>query len=256
MKKSTAVAAIAAFFGIAAIAAAAGMFNQVRPWLFDPANTQLVQSGWLSGIGCPTNGRISTDGSTTTPYTDPACPTGDPRDRSNQGLLLVKTGPTANFAAAGAELKTVKGMTVTELGYDIRKPGVSADPRGSHCGAGAPRFDITTKNGQSFFLGCNSPPAPVQQPGNGWLRLRWGGTTPLMAFNATTGALVNIGTLEIKSIDIVFDEGQDAGPDNFGLAVLDNIDVNGKLVGQGAGPKSSGNGEDDNDDHKRHSKDD
>jgi hypothetical protein len=35
----------------------------------------------------------------------------------------------------------------------------------------------------------------------------------------------------VKSISIVFDEGQDTGPDNFGLAVLDNIDVNGTLVG-------------------------
>jgi len=37
------------------------------------------------------------------------------------------------------------------------------------------------------------------------------------------------------TISIVFDEGQDASgaPDTFGLAVLDNIDVNGTLVGRG-----------------------
>jgi len=29
------------------------------------------------------------------------------------------------------------------------------------------------------------------------------------------------------------DEGADTGPDNFGVAILDNIDVNGTLVGQG-----------------------
>jgi hypothetical protein len=35
-------------------------------------------------------------------------------------------------------------------------------------------------------------------------------------------------------LTIVFDEGQDTGgPDFFGLAVLDNIDVNGVLVGKG-----------------------
>jgi hypothetical protein len=63
------------------------------------------------------------------------------------------------------------------------------------------------------------------------MRLRWG--TPLQAFN-TAGALVNVaGT--VKSIEIIFDEGQDAsgGPDQFGAAVLDNIDVNGVLVGRG-----------------------
>jgi hypothetical protein len=42
----------------------------------------------------------------------------------------------------------------------------------------------------------------------------------------------------VKSIQIVFDEGQDASGalDQFGLAVLDNIDVNGMLVGRGNGP--------------------
>jgi hypothetical protein len=40
-----------------------------------------------------------------------------------------------------------------------------------------------------------------------------------------------------SSIAIIFDEGQDisGGPDEFGLAVLDNIDVNGTLAGRGPG---------------------
>ena len=49
-----------------------------------------------------------------------------------------------------------------------------------------------------------------------------------------TGACIITG-LAVTSIDIVFDEGQDsllAGPDQFGVAILDNIDVNGVLVGQ------------------------
>jgi len=39
----------------------------------------------------------------------------------------------------------------------------------------------------------------------------------------------------ITSITIIFDEGTDTGPDNFGLAVLDNVDVNATLVGKGPG---------------------
>src|SRR2546428_837120 len=84
------------------------------PW-FDPAHTHLVQSGWLEGIGCPTGAKVF-DGSSTSTYTDPACPTGDSRDKVNEGLLLVKTGPTPNVASAGAVLKDVKGTTLTELG--------------------------------------------------------------------------------------------------------------------------------------------
>jgi hypothetical protein len=235
-KRITAVSAIAAFFVVAAGAFAWGNSLRAKPFIFDPGDTELVQSGWIDGIGCPTDASTY-DGTSNTPYTDPACPTGDRRDDSNEGLLLAKTGPTANFASAGVRLRHVSG-TLTELGYDIRKPGVSVDPRGSHCGAGAPRFNITAENGTTYFLGCNSPPAPVQTPGNGWLRLRWGGATPLLAFNATTGALENISAVQVERLSIVFDEGQDVGPDNFGLAVLDNIDVNGTLVGQGPGPKS------------------
>ena len=191
------------------------------------------QSSWLSGIGCPTNGFLAMPNSSftgvsgTMPFTDSACLVGDPKDQRNQGLLLVKTGPTENFAAATAELINVKGMIVNELGYDIRKSGASgASPLGSHCGAGAPRFDIVTSDGNIHFIGCNSPPGAVRAFSKGWVRLRWDTATafpPVMP-----GQTVN-------RIVLVFDEGQDAsgGPDQFGAAILDNIDVNGFLVGRG-----------------------
>jgi hypothetical protein len=232
MRKRIGLVAAGLFLGGAAVAfGAANVFRSATPTEFDPAHTQLVQAAWLAGVGCPT-AATTFDGTSTSTYTDPACPTGDTRDSDNEGLLLAKTGPTANVASAIAVLHDVKGP-VTELGYDIRKPGVSVDPRGSHCGAGAPRFNIVTSDGMTYFLGCNSPPAPVQQPGTGWLRLRWGVGAPLLAFGPT-GALVDVSTLDVQTIEIVFDEGQDAGPDNFGAAILDNIDVNGQLVGEGA----------------------
>jgi len=138
--------------------------------------------------------------------------------------LLAKTGPTGTNASAFAVLKDVAGTTVTQLGFDLRKPDTAADPRGSHCGAGAPRFNVTTKTG-TFFVGCNSAASPPVVTGgsDGWIRLRWDGS---LAFpGPITGT--------VQSISIVFDEGQDAfgGPDGFGLAVLDNIDYNGTLVG-------------------------
>jgi len=196
-------------------------FHVVKPIKFDPADTRLVQATWLSGTGCPTQAPVATfpASSPTDTFTDPACAMGDAKDQHNQGLLLVKTGPTTNNAAALAELKKVRGMTVTELGYDIRKAGAnSASPLGSHCGAGAPRFNVQMADGNVAFVGCNSPPADVQVPGTGWIRLRW-----------------NVAFPNVRRILIVFDEGQDpsGGPDQFGAAFLDNVDVNGKLVGQG-----------------------
>jgi len=128
-------------------------------------------------------------------YKDPACnPNNDSSDNRNQGLLLAKTGPTTTNASAFADIRGVTGP-ITELGYDL-------------------------------------PPAVQTQAGLGWIRLRWGGSTPLLGFNAASGALEAV-TGDVKRISIVFDEGQDTGPDFFGLAVLDNIDVNATLVGRG-----------------------
>jgi hypothetical protein len=192
----------------------------VVPFEFDPNDTNLAQSSWLSGVGCAPNGG-----------TDPGCTMGgDLKDKRNEGLLLAKTGLTANIVAAGARINGVKGTALTELGYDLRKPLNTADARGSHCGAGAPRFNVVI-GGVTFFIGCNSP-TPVQVPlGAGWIRLRWGAPAPLLAFGPA--GLTDITGQKVDSITIIFDEGQDIGPDNFGMAVLDNIDVNGQIAGRG-----------------------
>lgn len=228
MKLRTLFASLAILTLTAGAAYAAVRFS-VTAREFDPGRTFLVQAEWLDGIGCPTNARtllFNADGSTSPgTFTDAGCPTGDP-DRQNEGLLLVKTGPTANFASAVAELGGVRGIRLTELGYDIRKPRTFADPSGSHCGAGAPRFNVVTEDGVNHFVGCASPPPLQTNTGVGWLRLRW------TAVQLAAASPPILPTDRVRSISIVFDEGQDTGPDNFGLAVLDNIDVNGTLVGR------------------------
>jgi hypothetical protein len=237
-------------------------YFQVVPREFDPGRTFLVQAEWLSGIGCPHDARLATPNPTFTgfsgyrPYSDPACPkaASDTRDHKNTGLLLAKTGPTiSNFTSAVADIKGVEGKVLTELGYDIRKPGLtSLDQRGSWCGAGAPRFNIQTTD-DSYFLGCNSPVADQQDDGDGFIRLTWGaGPVPLVAYGSL-GVLVPV-TGQVERLQIVFDEGTTLGsfpPTDaadhvelgFGLAVLDNINVNGVRVGQGPG-----DGDDDDDD--------
>jgi len=63
------------------------------------------------------------------------------RDNKNEGLLLAKTGPTNNNASAGATINGVRGDVLTEVGFDIRN--------GTHCGAGAPRFNIVVEGSPS-----------------------------------------------------------------------------------------------------------
>jgi hypothetical protein len=206
--------------------AAAAPFKSVKPGTYDPKGTKLARASWQIALGCPTDSRVTYDGSTVDSYTDPACETGGP-DSKNYGLLLVKTGPTGNYASAFAVLKNVPS-SVTELGYDLRKAGGDqGDPRGSHCGAGAPRFNVTDTTGATYFVGCNSTLTvpTVADSSDAWLRLRWSTATD----GTTTVAL---SSLEVKSIAIVLDEGTDTGPDNVGLAVLDNIDIDGTMVGK------------------------
>ncbi len=197
----------------------------VNPGTFDPAQTSLVSAAWVPGAGCPTGANVATYPATTPTgtYTDAACTTGDPKDKLNEGLLLVKTGPTSNNAAPFARILTVKGTILTELGYDIRN--------GTHCGAGAPRFNITTTTGKFYFLGCTSPAPDFTTVGTGWTRLRWSSAGTVSAFNVTGGFVLEPIADPIDSITIVFDEAQDTNP--VGLAVLDNIDINGFRVGKG-----------------------
>ena len=188
------------------------------PFEFDPQHLNSVAAEWKGGIGCNS-------------ATDPCGNVlGDPQDNFGAGLLLAKTGPTSQIASAGVTLTGVRGITLTELGYDIRKPGtINADPRGSHCGAGAPRFNVTTSDGVIHFIGCNSPPPDMQTiVGLGWIRLRW--MTPATFARAVPPIAPGA---TVTSISILFDEGTDTGPDMFGMAVLDNIDVNGQLIGTG-----------------------
>src|SRR6266850_3407449 len=197
------------------------------------AKSHMVEAIWEDGIGCPTNSKtfiynpVTGRGSAST-YTDPACPTRDASGDVNQdGFLLVKSGPTGNFASAAGEVVNESGKFLTELGYDIRK--------GSHCGAGAPRFNVTLQDGQFFFVGCNSPPPTAVTPGQGWDRRRWGSKTdgvPVPAFDKN-GVLTTIPTnVRLRSISVVFDEGQDTGPDFTGHAFLDNVDISGILIGK------------------------
>ncbi len=194
------------------------------------AKSHMVEAIWEDGIGCPTNSKtfiynpVTGRGSAST-YTDPACPTRDASGDVNQdGFLLVKSGPTGNFASAAGEVVNESGKFLTELGYDIRK--------GSHCGAGAPRFNVTLQDGSSYFVGCASPP-PVVIVGDGWERRRWGSKAdglPVPAYDQKSGVLTTIpNNVKVKSINIIFDEGTDVGP---GQAFLDNVDISGILIGK------------------------
>jgi hypothetical protein len=129
---------------------------------------------------------------------------------SNHGLVLQKNGATATNAAAGATVTGAEGQSLTEIGFDVT----------GHCGAGSPRFDVFDQNGVDHFFGCVYGVHTAIAGSPGWQRVRQTGADafPPMAPTDT-----------ISAIYIIADEGTDQGS---GQSVVDNIDVNGTLVGK------------------------
>lgn len=210
-KKVQAVVTVLSLAALVSVAEA--VFNGVVPGVFDPDGTSQVAGDWIQGLGCPDCSTVA--------------------DTKVRGLLLAKSAQTPVNASGGATLKGVNGTILAvgntqALGWDIRS--------GSACGAGAPRFNVTTQDGNAYFIGCSSPgPSSVSFPSAslpaGWTRMRF---DPAQAFNASN-SFQQDGTLPgkvITAISIVFDEGQDTGPTFSGMAVLDNIFVNGITIGK------------------------
>jgi hypothetical protein len=205
-----------------------------------------VAAFWRYGLGCaPGVG-----------FGCPTVPTPPPPDPKNQGLILSKTVISADPAKAIAEIRGVKGTYLMELGYDLRKFLQQDHEVGSECTVTSPRFEITMADGSTFFIPC-ALPSDVSDSLY-WRRLLWDAAeavpspTPILAcpMPVKKGASCNIPIScpnpslcgldkRMQSLRIVADQGPDSdGPSQFGLSVLDNIDVNGRLVGTGPGPRN------------------
>ncbi len=164
----------------------------VKPFVFDPDETGLVVSAWMTHVGLPDAGK------------------------SNHALYMQKDDVSTAAEYAAAEIRWLEGKdisTLTELGYDYRNDGF--------CGATSPRFAITIDS-VVYTLGCTAGVAtPAPDDTVNWTRVRFGPTEFAAAGFPTTGT--------IGSALIIFDSGTDVGVGNI---YLDNIDVNGALIGK------------------------
>jgi len=133
-------------------------------------------------------------------------------DPLNRGLVLSKAASAPADALAGATIQNVTGMNLTELGFYLR----TVTP----CGTDSPQFLVVTTDGAMHTVGgCTSttttPPSPAP---NGWLHLQF---DPAKA-GITTG---------VKSISLAIGKGPT--PPTGSIAVIDNIEINGVVVGKG-----------------------
>lgn len=168
---------------------------RVEPWVYDPAHSGAVTSDWRPFSG---------------------------RGEADPALLLAKLLPTSQDAAAGATVEGVRGLVLGELGFDVYG--------GGHCGAGAPRFNVTLVDGTIYFFGCayGTHTRSPTKPGT-FTRIRFSDGDAFKQL-ATDPPWPGFGRARVASIEIVFDEGTDVGS---GFTALDDIDVNGELIGRG-----------------------
>ena len=165
---------------------------RVVPAVFDPGHTHAIISRWAPFSG--------------------------PRD-SDPAILMSKILPTSADAAAVARVEGVAGITLDELGFDVFD--------GGHCGAGAPRFNVTTMDGDVYFFGCiygTHTPAPDKPATFTRVRFSDWDAAPQLSSNPP----FRFGETQIARIDLVFDEGTDQGS---GFTAIDNIDIDGEIVG-------------------------
>lgn len=209
-----------------------------------PAGSRIVTAAWLRGVGLPDNG-----GPNATTRNDP-----------HTGLLLSKNGPTADCSSSGARITGVKGMTVDAgftLGFEYRN--------GGHCGAGAPRFNVVAKLGTAaetfhFVGGCanDGTPTGAGQDAAQWTRVMFQTSNAAESF-----PVIPVGS-RIVSISILYDEGTDTANNDtqgVGLAVVDNIYINGQIITSGPSSKdknqdNKGHGDNKDNDNKDNGDDD
>jgi len=163
------------------------------PYAYDPAGSNSVAATWVDGTGAATK---------------------TPTDTRQQGLLLSKTSAASTQAQAGVVIRDVEGITLTELGYDIRT--------GGQCTAKSPRFVVVTTDDVVHKIGCSTGTAQPA-PAAGWTRLRFDPANP-----AQTSPAISTGS-KVKSIHLVLDDGPETGAS---MVVIDNININGTFIGK------------------------
>ena len=159
--------------------------TSAKPGVYDPGHIGTVSAKWKTNAGVPDN------------------------RGTQEGLVLEKGGSTSDNAAAGANLKNVKGITLNGLGFNYKD--------GSACSGGAPRFNVQLTNGDFFFVACSYGDTTTSFPG--WTHVSFT-NDDFVAAGAYTWP--GFGDAEVQSIGVIQDEA--------GKTTLDNIRVNNRTI--------------------------
>ena len=188
--------------GLAGLALAGTKKVQAKPFIFDPEESGLVAAAWVTHQGLPDAGKSAHALMLQISPAEGAEPT---------------PAPAATLSKAGAVIKGVKGLTLTELGFDIKNDGVFT---------AAPRFEVYTDSGVFTFTMSDTNTTPLNLD---WNRVRFSDADAVPPAPApepapAPTAVPVFGSLVVQSVTIIF-EGE-------GSILLDNIDFNGALMGK------------------------
>lgn len=208
MKKRTLLAAVLAGAIVTGAALAVTVGFGTKTSRFNPGNAPVsIGASWVKGLGVPTGGQ-----------------------RAGLLLAISNTVPFPPGASADATINGAKGKVLTELGMDHLK--------GTYCTNGSPRWDVELSNGGVYAFGCSAGTHSAIAGATNWERIRYGNADvqnlsgpPWPGFGNTC--------CKLTFLQVLSDEGPSA-------SVLDNLDVNGTLIG---GRGSGDHGENDNGDN-------
>jgi len=134
------------------------------------------------------------------------------KDPTSQGLVIRRNPSASKAAIAGAALKGAAGTQLSQLSFDLRSD--------SECSTQAPQFVIVTADEIVHKAGCASGTTQALTA-SGWRRVSFDPANPGQLSPAVAPGMA------VKTIALVMDH-----PIGTGMAVLDNINVNGRYVGR------------------------
>lgn len=130
---------------------------------------------------------------------------------------------------------------LTELGFDVDSAqsapdGYSPIDKPLHCGAGAPRITIILQDNSVFAFACSFGTHTRRNSVGGappvtWDTIRFG-DADASYLGGPSKTFPGFNTAQVVFMQIEFDEGTDQGT---GQTIMDNIDINGVLIGSNAG---------------------
>jgi hypothetical protein len=148
---------------------------------------------------------------------------GNPAPSYQLSKPCLTSNPAFAFADIVSSLEGGPASALTSAGFDIKT--------GTHCGGGAPRFQLDLDNHTFFVTGLSCTTGTMTDLGNGWTRVAFNSTQIQNAITTAGGSPTSV----ITDMYVLFDEGSDtpvsANVGTPGNAIIDNIMVNGSVFG-------------------------